>query len=197
MLKNHEIGTRGIIISRSSSGEGSVRVSIFTEELGLVWAVAKSAREERSKLRPHLTVGTFGFFNLVQGQAGWRVIGAVETQNSYFAFRDYPKAQEAAARLLSLLRQLINGEERDPELFDAVWGFLASLSSIPEDLLVFAERYAVLRSLAALGYVPKDAVPHIEKISYTHETLKILLPYEKEMTVAIKNGFSASGLLDS
>jgi len=195
MLKKHEVGTRGVVISRASSGEGSVMVSIFTEELGLVSAIAKSAREERSKLRPHLQVGTFGFFDLVEGVAVWRVIGAVKTKNYYFAFRNTPKAQEAAARLLSLLRQLIHGEERDSELFEIVWNFLVALESIPDDMLVFAERFAVLQTLAALGYVSKETVPHAERYDYSEEALRTLLPQEKQMIVDIKNGFVASGLV--
>ena len=109
MSQSREVHTKGIIINRFSSGEGSVRVHIFTESLGLVGALAKSAREERSKLRPHLTVGTFGNFDLVQGRETWRVTGAVRTKNSYFDLQGNPDAQDMCARVLSLLRQLVRG----------------------------------------------------------------------------------------
>ena len=56
MLQKREVHTRAIVIARRSAGEGSVRVSLYTEELGLVSALVTSAREERSKLRPHLMV---------------------------------------------------------------------------------------------------------------------------------------------
>lgn len=195
MSKAHDVQTRGVVISRYSSGEGSVRVNIFTEQLGLIGALAKSAREERSKLRPHLTVGTFGHFDLVQGANTWRVVGAVGTQNYYFAFKSAEK-QRAAARVLSLLRQLINGEERDEALFAVVWDFLSALSRVQDEHVVRAERLVVLQILAALGYVSKEAVPAPqETFDYSVRAFQELEPLEKEMRTAIKNGFVASGLL--
>ena len=195
MSKVHDIQTRGIVISRFSSGEGSVRVSIFTEQLGLVGALAKSAREERSKLRPHLTVGTFGHFDLVQGVNTWRVVGAVGTQNYYFAFKTKER-QRAAARVFSLLRQLITGVEKDETLFKGVWDFLRALNEVPDEHIVRAERLVVLQILAALGYVSKEAVPTLkEEFDYSIRAFQELEAVEVEMQKAIKNGFVASGLI--
>lgn len=195
MSKVHDVQTRGIVISRFSSGEGSVRVHVYTEALGLVSALAKSAREERSKLRPHLTVGTFGHFDLVQGTNTWRVVGAVKTQNYYFAFTSKEK-QHSAARVLSLLRQLITGEEKDERLFKSVWEFLSALNEVADEHVVRAERLVVLQVLGALGYVSKEAVPTLkEEFDYSVRAFQELEAIEKEMQRAIKNGFVASGLI--
>lgn len=195
MSKVHDIGTRGIIINRFSSGEGSVRVHIFTESFGLISALAQSVREERSKLRPHLQVGTFGYYDLVRGARSWRVVGAVETKNYYFSHGNQ-KVQSAAARVLSLLRQLVTGEERDESLFRCVWNFFSALSFITNDTAVRAERFVVLQILAALGYVAKEAVPTLEEeFDYSVAALHALESFESDMRRAIKNGFVASGLI--
>ena len=195
MSGKHEVQTRGIVLSRFSSGEGSVRAIIFTEALGLVSTLAKSAREERSKLRPHLTVGTYGHFGFVRGAQVWRLVGATETRNTYFALSGRPKAQYASARFLSLLRTLIQGEERDEELFAHAWNFMCALESVPDELLVHVERFATLAVLASLGYVSKDAVPGAPDFDYTPSAIEALVPLEKQIATAIQNGFSASGLI--
>lgn len=192
---HREVHTKGIIINRFSSGEGSVRVHIFTESLGLVGALAKSAREERSKLRPHLTVGTFGSFDLVQGRETWRVTGAVGTIHSYFSLIGNPAAQDRCARVLSLLRQLVRGEECDEALFSVVWHFLIAVGDVPQDMLVHAERLVVLQILAALGYVSKEAVPDQANLTFSLESLQSLMAVEVGMRGAIQEGFVASGLL--
>lgn len=191
----HEVQTRGIVVSRFSSGEGNTRVHIFTEDLGLISVFARSAREERSKLRPHLTVGTFGHFDLVRGVGGWRVVGAVETKNAYFACIGNAAAQTAAARFLSLIRQLIQGEERDAELFVGMWGFFSALSSLQGTLLVHLERFATLQMLSKLGYVSPSAVPGAISFDYSLESIQSLVPLERQIADAIKEGFVASGLL--
>ena len=42
---SREITVRGVVIGRRPIGEGSARISLYTDALGLVSAVAKSARE--------------------------------------------------------------------------------------------------------------------------------------------------------
>lgn len=194
-MSKHEVHTRGVIISRFSAGEGSVRAALFTEHLGLVTGFAKSAREERSKLRPHLVVGTIGHFDLVRGRDIWRVTGATATRNAYFAHTTCREVQQVAVRYIALLRTLIQGEDRDEEVFRAVWDFLTALHTVPEAMLVHAERFAVLTLLAHLGYVSREAVPGTVAFDYSVTSLEKLVPLEKSIAEAMKQGFVASGLL--
>ena len=178
MSRSHDITARGVVVSRAPSGEGSVRVSIFTESLGLVNVLAKSAREERSKLRPHLQVGSYGSYTLVRGLYDWRVTGAVDTENSYFELRGKRYAQTAGARVVGVVRQLVHGEEKNAELFEALWFFLYALGTLSEDEVKTAEHLAVVRILSALGYVPpQKEVPFVEEVSYTAEVLNAVKPY--------------------
>lgn len=195
MSVNREITLKGIVVARRSSGEGSVRVSIYTDALGLVSALAKSAREERSKLRPHLQIGTLGTFTLVKGKDVWRVTGAVNTKNAYFTLLEKPEAQGASARVLGIVRQFIRGEGSDPYLFSALFAFFRALPDMETEYIPEAECIVVLRTLAALGYVGEDAhmMPFLE-ISYSPTLLRTVRVSRKSLIHLINEGISASGL---
>lgn len=190
-----EITARGIVVARRSAGEGSVRISIYTDSLGLVSALAKSAREERSKLRPHLQVGTTGVFVLVKGRDVWRVIGATKTENSYFALSGNTKAQEVTARVITIVRQFIRGEGSDPYLFSALFGFFRILPSVDEEYVLEAECVVVLRVLASLGYVREDPTMKLFlDISYSLATLKAVRESRGTLVRLINEAISESGL---
>lgn len=157
MSAHRKLTTRGIVVGRMSSGEGSARVILYTEELGMVHALARSSREERSKLRPHLLEGTHGVFTLVKGKDAWRMTGATGTANVFFEVGDRAAAKEAAARVLSSVRQFIRGDGPDPRAFETLSGFVSSLPALADREIAPAECVAVLRLLSALGYVREDA----------------------------------------
>lgn len=194
MSKGSKAQTRGIVLRRASSGEGSVRVYLYTEALGLVSVIAKSAREERSKLRPHLQVGTYGSYDLVRGSGDWRAVGAVDTRSSYFSFSNNESAKQSAARVLSVLRQLVHGEDPDRELFTIVWRFLEALHTLPEEHIKHIERFAVFSMLSSLGYISTKH-PELKTFDCSEQAAAALLSLEGEMVRAIREGFSASGLL--
>src|SRR5262249_18379111 len=96
--------TRGIVVGRFPAGEGSVRALVYTDAFGLVSVLAQSAREERSKLRPYLQIGTLGTFTLVRGKV-WRVTGASAAENLHFELFGRARAQQASARIFAAVRQ--------------------------------------------------------------------------------------------
>ena len=195
MLGSRETNTRGIIISRMSSGEGSTRVSIYTERYGLIWAIARSAREERSKLRPHLQVGTYGMFTLIKGSHDWRVLGAVDTVSSYFSLLESKEAQKGVVRVLGVVRQLIQGESPEARLFDSFWEFLNTIPSVSDENIPLAERLVLTQILSVSGYISNDKIPSISEYTYSEDTFNAIKSHEKEITIAINEGFSASGLI--
>src|SRR3989338_10140885 len=107
MSGKRELTTRGIVVGRRSAGDGSVRVFLYSEALGLVSAIAKSAREERSQLRSHLQWGTYGNFMLVLGKETWRVKGVSHTANIFFELGERGPATKNPGRG-----------------FGKVWGFI-------------------------------------------------------------------------
>ena len=192
---SREITTRGLVIGRRSAGEGSVRVLLYTDALGLVEALAKSAREERSKLRAHLQEGTLGTYTLVRGRDVWRVTGAYKTQNAYLVLRERPENLEVAARVIGTVRQFVRGEDTDPYLFQCVAAFLEALPLLQQETVAQAECVVVLRVLSALGYVRSDITfAGLLDTRYDAETLEEVSRMRPALVRAINEGIAASGL---
>lgn len=195
MSVGREITVKGIVVGRRQSGEGSVRVSVYTDALGLISALAKSAREERSKLRPHLQAGTTGTFTFVKGRDVWRVTGAVRTSNVFFALGAKSDSQESVARVLKTVRHFIRGEGSDPYLFSVLFGFLNALPVLEDRFVVDAECVAVLRMLSALGYVRDDEQAHqFLSASYDTGSLEKAQRSRTHLVSLINEGINASGL---
>lgn len=195
MILGREITLRGVLVGRYAVGEGSVRILLYTDALGLVFVLAKSAREERSKLRPHLQVGTVGTFTLVKGRDIWRVTGATDTTNTHFALAKNKKAQESAARVISTVRQFIRGEGNDPYFFAVLFEFLRALPTLTETTVPEAECAAVVRMLAALGYVRNNSVLNsFLEVAYDPETLSRVHSSRSALVRLINEGIAASGL---
>ena len=195
MSKSPEITTNAIVIGRAQAGDGSVRVFLYTEHGGLLSALAKSGREERSKLRPHLQVGSFGSYSFVKGTQGWRVVGAVDTQNAYFDLHHSALAQRSVDQVLGIVRQLVRGEERNEELFESLWNFLHATKTLDEELLKTAEHVAVLRMVAALGYASLDANEvYSASTGYDLSVLESAKNQNRKIVRTINDALAISGL---
>jgi recombinational DNA repair protein (RecF pathway) len=68
--------TDSFIIKTYPSRDADVTLLLFTEQFGLVHAVAKSARQVKSKLRYSLQSLSFSSISLVKGREVWRVTSA-------------------------------------------------------------------------------------------------------------------------
>lgn len=187
--------TRAIVLARHSAGEGSVRLLFYTESLGLLSTLAKSGREERSKLRPHLQTGTMGTFSFVQGRDIWRVTGATATTNVFFELGERSEAREAAARLLLGVRQFVRGTGADDYLFKTLFDFFVSLKEISNETILAAESVAMLRVLSALGYVREDGeAAAFIPVEYDRATLERAQKERLLLVRTVNEAIAASGL---
>ncbi len=156
------ITTPGFILGSVSYGEAGKLISIFTRDLGLVRAVAQGIRFEKSKLRYHVSDYSFGEFSLVRGKEIWRLTNAQEMSSSVGAIADdqlrasSSETQEFWARIALLLRRLLQGEEANPQLFEALQGARDFLDG---DLTTI-ESLLVLRIMHTLGYIGDDKDIH-------------------------------------
>lgn len=139
-------------------GSCAVRTSdrsylLFTREAGMLYAIAQSVREERSKQRCALQEFSHVRVSLVHGKSGWRIAGT-EALGSLYAHEGTREARALVRNVFLLLRRVIRGEEAHPKLFDDVLMFLC-----PPDTVAYKDAYLVgaFRILHALGYVAIDA----------------------------------------
>jgi recombinational DNA repair protein (RecF pathway) len=151
--------TRGFIVGSAPSGEASKSYSIYTEDFGLIHARAQGVRLLVSKLRYNLDDYAFGSFSLVRGKEFWRLTGA-DT-------RTLPREHIlVGARVLGLVKRLVQGEEKNEKLF-------AALLRLSEG---GADEVGILSGvLSALGYLDEAALAgktDRERIAAINKALK-------------------------
>jgi DNA repair protein RecO (recombination protein O) len=150
--------TEAVILGSRDFGEANRWYFLLTPDFGLVVARAQGVREQRSKLRGHLSCLNHAQISLVRGREYWRLINAEDTRAL-----EEPRAapvRAAALRVVGLLKRLLPEAQADPGLFSRLKLGLAELAAGPQDRPSLAHREAVLvwRLLHLLGYVA-GAVP--------------------------------------
>jgi len=190
--------TEGLVLGRTDAKESDQYVTLFTQELGLIFAHARSVREERSKLRYHLQELTRGEFLLVRGKNIWRVIGARAHWNGFYSLREDPGKTALIRRYLRLIKRLLQGEEEQRELFALVEEGLLFLrdEKVDEDLLQNFEYLLVLRTLLLLGYVGerKAFSDLLHTHSFDSETLAQISPLRRAAVLEINRALRESQL---
>ncbi|MES2214122.1 MAG: DNA repair protein RecO [Patescibacteria group bacterium] len=152
--------TRGLVLSARPLREADRLYSVLTKDLGLIYARALGVRKEASKLRGNLEPFSLVHVSLVRGQVQWRVTSAsLIAPASVF---DHKKSMlRSLVRGFSLLERLVQGEEKHPELFEAVeevFNFALSDEAVAgsEEPL---EMILVARLLHHLGYLSSKDIP--------------------------------------
>ncbi len=150
--------TDGIVIGSLNIKEGDKLLSVFTKELGLINAVARSVREERSKLRYALEQFSNSEISFIRGREAWRITGAQLKNNFYRDCLNDKIKRLILARITSLLRRLVRGEGENRELYSLVSSGFSFLSktSLSRDQIDAFEQLFVLRMLYLLGYLAPE-----------------------------------------
>ncbi len=164
--------TPGFVIESRPSGEAGKLLSIFTRDLGLVWAIAQGIRLEKSKLRYHSQEHSFGEFSFVRGKEFWRLTSAAELNDGDQGERCVDtvhksdqkvvtliRGQELVGRIALLVRRLLQGEEAHPELFTEIESaaqFARAHDSLSVEQFQTLESLIVFRILKLLGYIGTD-----------------------------------------
>lgn len=163
------ITTPGFIVGSSSYGEAGKLLNIFTRDMGLVHVVAQGIRFEKSKLRYHTADHSFGDFSLVRGKEVWRLTNAQEGDGKISPV----DIQKFWARVALLLRRLLQGEETNTGLFEAIFAAHIFLSADRAVDIEAAESLLVLRIMHTLGYIGDDK--EIHSFIYSNDfTLELL-----------------------
>lgn len=202
--------TRGLIVSASAYREADKIISIYTEDFGLVSAVAAGVRRSASKLRYHTQDFSVRLFSLVSGRDIWRLVGAEEIGGVMsFDPAASSEALAAYARVLSLIRRLVRGEEKNEQVFLTLSSLYNLLADIDKDAGVGGnvhaggdssidisslETLAVFRILHSLGYIKSDAAT--EPIITPTLIDKPLVAYTKPLVPFLISAINA-GLTES
>lgn len=127
---------------------------IFTKELGVVHASAQGIRLLKSKLRYSLQDFSYANISLVRGKDIWRVTNASPVTARFPHIFSQPDYLDIYVKILTLLRRLLNGEEKNESLFELLtqaFDFLETATQKTFQPLSF-ECMLVLQILHNLGY---------------------------------------------
>jgi recombinational DNA repair protein (RecF pathway) len=130
---------------------------LFTKEAGMLFAEARSVREERSRQRFALQDFSLVRVSLIKGKTTWKV-GSIESKTNYFATACTKEARGSVVNTLKFLRRFFSGQEAAPDLFEKVIAALALLSSEIANR-DFLEKVFQVQVLLELGYVDGGVIP--------------------------------------
>lgn len=156
---HHIYTTDGYILESRSNGETSKVYSIFTRDLGMVWAKAQGVRLQKSKLKPALQSFSRVRISLVRGREMWRITSARAGLNLFREFKSRDGGVKMMARVFLIVRRLLAGEEKNVKLFEIIeagFDFLLSQEFSETDLRSL-EYILVLKILDNLGYRARGA----------------------------------------
>lgn len=169
-MSYHIYTTPGIVLRQWPLREADRVYTVLTRDLGLIRASAGGVRKEESKLRGALEPFSLSLVSLVKGKEYWRITSAVFEKNISTDF----------AQPLSLLEKLVRGEEKHPELFDAVREIVGvTMINHSEEEKELLEIKLVSEMLYHLGYMNKEDL-NLDK---------------KSLIKAINEGLQASNLV--
>ena len=141
--------TEALVCGSYDSKSSDRTYLLFTREAGMLYAHAKSVREERSKHRYALQICSHIRVTLVRGKSGWKITGTESIGNVY-AHMETREERAFLRNSILLLKRVIQGETAHTEIFDDV---LYALYETPQCDPGVRECILALRTLHTLGYV--------------------------------------------
>lgn len=159
--------TDSFVIKNNPSKDADVSLLLFTEQFGLLYAAAKSARQIWSKLKPSLQTTSFSSISMVKGREIWRITNA----KKHIALYDKRLTVELRilfVRLLEHVARFCPKEVSESEVFSdlksiASFIFLEHLTLQQPEKIYACEQWFLIRLLYNLGY--------IQSTEYIHDTL--------------------------
>jgi len=184
--------TEALVCSKSDSQTADRSFLLFTREAGMIYAYAKSVREERSKQRYALQECSHIRVTLVRGKTGWKIIGAESIQNFYMQ-AESREARAFLRNIIRLLRRVIHGEVLHAQIFDDV---IVACGFHPSYRHKKLEHILTMRILHALGYIaPTPLLQPFLHCELPHDAIALLGEAdEKKCTDLIENALRESHL---
>lgn len=193
-MAHHIYTTEGFVLDSFPFGEANSYLYIFTRELGLIGASARSVREIKSKLRYGLQDFCQSTVSLVRGKREWKITSALPKKNFHHQFVGDENKFLVCAHALSLIKKLVAGEEKNEALFDIVQSgfYFLEENTLTKEEVSFFECILMLRIVSNLGYLTSepDLKFFAESTEWNRELLAQMAKHKKkaisEINLSIK-----------
>jgi len=156
--------TDAIVCGSTPRNAADRRYLLLTREAGMLAAVARSVREERSKQRCALQEFSVVRASLVKGRHEWKV-GSVEAQRNYYHEASDQAARGSVVNVIRLVRRFVHGAVTDETLFTLLDRGLSELSGAVPDR-TRTELLVKLHLLHQLGYVDVTILPTVQRTTF-------------------------------
>ena len=165
--------TKGIILKSHDIGEKDLFLSIFTKDLGHIYAKVSGVRDLKSKHRYAVQEHSLINLALVKGKTGWRITNTSFIKSFYFDLLDQYK-REVILKILSLVKRFYLGEESNEKIFeDLISGFEKISDANSNEEIAKVEAETVAKFLYDLGYM-ESGEWRVESGNYLKELRKII-----------------------
>lgn len=144
--------TEALVCGSFANNTSDKSYLLFTKRAGMLYASARSVREERSLQRYALQDFSHINVSLIKGKTGWRV-GSVSGMTNYFTATTSRAARGSVVRVVKLVRRYIQGEEPQPVLFTELVSALAIIGQEDISNRPLVEEIITARLLHSLGYI--------------------------------------------
>lgn len=135
----------------------------------MLWATARSVREERSKQRGALQEFSVIRVSMVRGKSGWR-IGSVSAHGNAYQESDSRKKRGAVTGVIRLLRKYLHGEENQVKVFSDTEMVIQKIIASQDVEIDFWLAVFSLRLLNNLGYIaPDKSYDHLLESSWPEQ----------------------------
>ena len=165
--------------------------SIYTKDFGMVFASATSVRLSKSKLRPHLFVGVLLSLTILKSKPGWKLVEAKQA-GEMISLKN--RGYKIFARMLSVIKTLVHGEEKNESLFDIledVYNFL--LEDSGEEIYDGVELLGMIKILGALGYGTDIGIQKYTDKDFSINIFERLMSEKEEVVKEINKSLKATG----
>lgn len=188
---HHKYTTLGFLVHSRPSREADMLYSIYTEDFGMVQAAATSVRMSKSKLRSHVSVGVLLSVTLLKSKSGWRLV-EVKHIGNVLNLRDF--GYKIFAKILSVLRSLIHGEEKNESLFAVIKDLYTTLLSNDDQRIGEGiEMLGMIKVLGSLGYGANIDIGEYLNGEFDKETFEKIISQKKEVIIEINKSLKATG----
>lgn len=142
--------TGAFVVAVRSVKEADRLVLLYTKEFGMIQALFQGVRNISSKFKGFIDVGNFCTVTLVKGKTSWRATDMSASE----PMAVLKENKETFLKTLSLLKALVQGEEKNESLFESLFETFSFLTKrvFAKETLWDVEYLSALRVLKALGY---------------------------------------------
>ena len=156
-MSNRQYITKAIVCGSVHNMTSDKSYLLFTQDLGMLWATARSVRMEKSKQRYALQDFSIIRVSLVQGKSVWR-IGSVEAVNNPFFNASTREVRGGISFVIKTVRKYIQGSGASKQIFTDTCDVIDLFLEEPDISKVqLYQQIFLLRTLYELGYIKKTA----------------------------------------